>query len=145
MLTTPASVSAQVVPGTDRDTLHWFVSRHVTAGATICTDAHTGYKGIPGVKHLVVNHQAGEYATGPASTNAVEPFWSMLKRGIVGTYHHISVKHLQAYVDAFAGGHSLHRLRTAPQMNKVAAGMVRKHLRYTDLTARLENEAERRP
>ena len=128
-------VSAQVLRSTDRATMHWFVGRHATAGATICTDAHAGYQGIPGVEHHVVNHEAGEYVNGIATTNGVESFWSMLKRGIIGTYHQVSRKHLQSYVVAFAGRHNLRSLGTADQMAAVAAGMTGKRLRYRQLTA----------
>ena len=128
-------ISAQVLHNTDRPTMHWFVGRHATAGATICTDAHAGYQGIPGVEHLVVNHEAGEWCEGIATTNGVESFWSMLKRGIVGTYHQISRKHLQLYVDAFAGRHNMRSLGTADQMAQVARGMAGKRLSYAALTA----------
>ena len=57
---------------------------------------------------LSIYHEAGKYVTElGATTNGVESFWSMLKRGIVGTYHQVSRKHLQAYVDEFAGRHNL--------------------------------------
>lgn len=116
--------------------MHTFVGRHVTAGATICTDAHAGYQGIPGVEHLVVRHDSGEYVTADgATTNGVESFWSMLKRGIIGTYHQVSSKHLQAYVDAFAGRHNVRSLDTAEQMGELASGMAGKRLSYRELIA----------
>ena len=90
-------VSARVLRNTDRTTMHWFVREHTTAGTTTCTDAHAGYQGIPGVEHLVVNHETGEYVTPErATTNGVESFWNLLKRGIVGTYYQVSRKHLQS-------------------------------------------------
>src|SRR5207247_7362431 len=51
--------------------------------------------------HDVVNHRAGEYARGDVTTNTVECFFSILKRGIVGTFHHVSSQHLQRYVTEF--------------------------------------------
>ncbi|MCY3941353.1 MAG: IS1595 family transposase [Gammaproteobacteria bacterium] len=129
-------VSARVLRNTDRATMHWFVSRHATAGATICTDAHAGYQGLDGFEHLVVNHELGEYVTaGGATTNGVESFWSMLKRAIVGTYHQVSRKHLQLYVDAFAGRHNMRSLDTIDQMGRLAAGMAGRRLTYKTLTA----------
>lgn len=126
-------VSAEVLPSTDRNTMHWFVSRHITAGATIYTDAHAGYRGFPGVFHEVVNHEQGEWRRGIAHTNSVESFWSMLKCGIVDTYHQISRRHLQSYGDAFAGRHNMRGLNTADQMAAVARGMAGKRLSYADL------------
>ena len=128
-------ISAQVLHNTDRTTMHWFVSRHATAGATICTDAHAGYRGIRGIRHEVVNHEAGEWVNGLATTNGVESFWSMLKRGIAGVYHSVSRKHLDSYVGAFAGRHNMRSLDTLDQMGSVARGMVGKRLSYRQLTA----------
>jgi transposase-like protein len=51
--------------------------------------------------HSSVNHQLKEYARGNVTTNTVEGFFSILKRGLVGTYHHVSEQHLQRYVDEF--------------------------------------------
>ena len=53
-------------------------------------------------EHESVSHKAGEYVRGDVHTNTIENFWSMLKRGILGIYHHCSPKHLHRYVDEFA-------------------------------------------
>jgi hypothetical protein len=68
------------------------------------TDEHLSYKGLNGVffKHETVNHLGGEYARGPVSTNGIESVWALLKRGIYGTWHQVSVKHLGRYVDEVA-------------------------------------------
>ena len=59
----------------------------------------------------------------------------MLKRAHKGTYHKMSPKHLQRYVDEFAGRHNSRELDTLDQMSAVAKGMDRKRLRYRDLIA----------
>jgi len=51
--------------------------------------------------HEAVNHSAGEYVRGDAHTNTVEGFFSILKRGIIGTFHHVSPQHLQRYCAEF--------------------------------------------
>jgi hypothetical protein len=51
--------------------------------------------------HEVVNHSIDEYVRGEAHTNTVENYFSILKRGIVGTYHHVSPAHLKRYVGEF--------------------------------------------
>ncbi len=59
----------------------------------------------------------------------------MLKRGYHGTYHHFSAKHLQRYVNEFAGRHNIRERDTIEQMQAVVAGLVGKRLLYRDLTA----------
>jgi hypothetical protein len=52
--------------------------------------------------HLTVNHSAGQFSAGKGvHTNGIENFWSVLKRGWIGTYHHWSVKYMQRYIDEF--------------------------------------------
>ena len=65
----------------------------------------------------------------------MESFWSMLKRGYHGTYHHMSPKHLDRYVSEFAGRHNDRESDTIDQMTNMAQGMVGKRLRYKDLIA----------
>lgn len=72
---------------------------------------------------------------GQAHTNGIESFWAMLKRGYHGTFHHFSAKHVQRYVNEFAGRHNIRDRDTLDQMAIVSRGMVGKRLRYADLTA----------
>ena len=126
-------VSARVVEDTSRATLQPFVIEHAQAGATVFTDDHSAYHGLPGVIHETVSHGVSEYVRGMAHTNGVESFWSMLKRGLMGTYHQVSAKHLQRYVNEFSGRHNIRGLDTTDQMGRVAAGMVGKRLKYRQL------------
>ena len=77
----------------------------------------------------------GEYVRGKAHTNGVESFWSMLKRGYIGTYHHMSPQHLQRYVDEFSGRHNVRELNTLQQMGEIVASAANTRLRYKDLVA----------
>ena len=70
-----------------------------------------------------------------AHTNGIESHWALLKRGIVGTYHHISVKHLDRYAAEFEGRHNARPADTIDQIQEVIEGMEGKRLRYQDLTA----------
>ena len=80
------AVSAAVVDNTDAGTLQGFVGDHAADGATVYTDDHGGYKGLL-FDHETVKHSVGEYVNGQASTNGIESFWALLKRGYHGTYH----------------------------------------------------------
>jgi len=71
--------------------------------AKIYTDQHKAYpKATKGFRtHKSVNHGSGEYVRGDVHTNTVEGFFSLLKRGVVGTFHHVSAKHLPLYLAEF--------------------------------------------
>ena len=120
-------VAAKVVKSADKDTLQGFVKDHAAEGATVYTDEAIAYETLP-FDHEAVKHSVGEYVRGQASTNGVKSFWSMLKRGYHGTYHKMSVKHLQRYVTEFAGRHNVRDLDTIRQMAALAHGMNGKQL-----------------
>ena len=90
-------VRAEVVEGTDAETLQGFVADHAAPGATVYTDEAAAYKGMP-FKHESVRHSTGEYVKEMAHTNGMESFWATLKRAHKGVYHKISAKHLESYV-----------------------------------------------
>ena len=127
-------VKAKVVKATDAKTLLKFVADTAADGATVYTDDAAAYKGMP-FDHMSVRHSVGEYVDGMAHTNGIESFWSMLKRAHKGVYHKISAKHLQRYVDEFAGRHGIRERDTLDQMQSVVVGMVGKRLMYRDLVA----------
>jgi len=127
-------VSARTIPNTQTATLQGFVKDHAAPGATVYTDDAKGSEGMP-FDHEAVNHSAGEYVRGMASTQGIESFWAVLKRAYQGTYHHLSVKHLHRYITEFAGKHNLREADTIDIMGAVAAGMVGKRLMYRNLVA----------
>ena len=125
-------VQAEVVEATDKATLQGFVVENTTPDTVVYTDEAMAYSGLPRT-HLAVGHGVGEYVREQAHTNGLESFWSMLKRGYTGTYHHISPKHLHRYVDEFSGRHNVRPLDTIDQMELVARRAAGKQLRYKDL------------
>ena len=127
-------VRAKVVKDTDAKTLQKFVADTAASGATVYTDDAAAYKGMP-FDHESVRHSVGEYVDGMAHTNGIESFWSMLKRAHKGTYHKISPKHLQRYVNEFAGRHGIRERDTLDQMQAVVSGMAGKQLSYKNLVA----------
>ena len=128
-------IAARVVADTDAPTLQGFVREHAAPGATVYTDEAAAYKGMSEFDHEAVNHSVGEYVREMASTNGIESFWAMLKRGHQGIYHKFSPKHLDRYVTEFAGRHNDREADTVDQMAGIVAGMAGKRLRYSDLTA----------
>ena len=106
-------VKAKVIENTDAKTLQKFVADSAADGATVYTDDAAAYKGMP-FDHESVRHNVSEYVRDMAHTNGIESFWSMLKRAHKGVYHKISPKHLQRYVDEFAGRHGVRERDTLP-------------------------------
>lgn len=98
------NVVARVIENTDTATLDHFVRQAVASDVSLlATDEHAGYRLLDrDMPHKVIRHSAGEYVVGAVHTNTIEGFWSLLKRGIVGTYHKVSAKYLPLYVDEFA-------------------------------------------
>ena len=123
-------IVAHPIAFTDKPALQGFVVNATEVGAVVYTDEAAAYEGIPHRSHWTVKHSAGEYVKGMASTNGVESFWALLKRGVDGTHHHVSVKHLGRYVGEFAGRHNLRPLDTDDMMSKMATGSVGKRLSY---------------
>ena len=126
-------IAAEPVQQADKDTLQGFVEDYAVSDAQVYTDEHPSYRGLP--NHQAVKHSVGEYVNGMIHTNGVESFWSMVKRGHMGTYHHMSPKHLHRYVNEFAGRHNDRPSDTIDQMAGIARGMPGKRLRYNDLIA----------
>ncbi len=96
------AIRLQVVRGRDRETLQGFI-RENTAGDTraIYTDELPSYVGVAddNTEHETVKHREKEYVRGEVHTNSLENVWSLLKRSIIGSYHQVSAKHLDAYLD----------------------------------------------
>ena len=68
----------------------------------LCTDQWGGYRGLDrDFPHGVVDHSKGQYVVGAIHTNTIEGFWSIFKRGVVGTFHKVSAKYLPLYVAEF--------------------------------------------
>jgi transposase-like protein len=92
-------VRASVVPSRRKTVLQEEVRKHVTAGAALYSDALMSYDGLAqDYAHQVVDH-ATQYVDGRVHTNGLENFWSLLKRGISGTYVSVEPFHLHRYLD----------------------------------------------
>ena len=95
-------VQCVVVPNTKAATIQPIIYEKVELGSTIYSDEWMAYKGIGAhYNHEVVDHGRGQYTNGKATTNAMEGFWSFLKRGLTGIYHRVTPRHLARYCDEF--------------------------------------------
>jgi transposase-like protein len=95
---------AMPIENVDLVTVQAAIQRHVEIGSTIDTDESGVYTGVHflGFTHGTVNHGAGEYSRDGVTTNSIESVFAVLKRGLIGVYHHASPKHLDRYVDEFS-------------------------------------------
>lgn len=130
---TRKEIIAKVVKNTGAKTLQSIIVKHVAAKSAIFTDENASYKGLKklGYKHHAVNHSKGEYVDGNTTTNGIESFWALFKRGLTGTYHSVSKKHLQKYVDEFGFKASK---GTIPFIEAVCEGANGKAMKYAKLT-----------
>jgi transposase-like protein len=96
-------VRTKKIPTPSKQVLVGLVQDNVHPIATVMTDELAAYESLDKIvkEHHVVNHSAEEWVRGDVHTNNIEGVWSLLKRGIVGSFHKISVKHLDRYLAEF--------------------------------------------
>lgn len=97
------AVVAHVLREADMRTMGFFVRQAVSDKVSlVATDEHSGYVGLsPDFPHESVQHGRGEYVRGLVHTQTIDSFWSLLRRGIMGSFHHVSAKYLPLYVAEF--------------------------------------------
>lgn len=126
-------VVAMTVTGVSIDDLQPIIEEHVAVGAKIMTDEWKAYMQLHRLyEHGVVRHGNGQYVDGEAHTNTLEGFWSLFKRGIVGIYHWVSVKHLDQYVSEFEYRYNSRKLRDGERFER-AVGHLDGRLTYKAL------------
>ncbi len=135
-------VRASVIPNRRKGQVQGEVRKHVEPGAAIFTDELLSYDGLNDeYAHAVINH-AEEYVRGNVHTNGMENFWSLLKRGIGGTYVSVEPFHLFRYVDEQAWrfnnrkGSDNKPMKDAERFNAAASKIVGKRLTYAEVTGK---------
>jgi transposase len=120
-------VKAVVGVNTKASTVLPFINDSVEKGARVITDEYASYTRVSmnGFKHEKIKHKDKQYVVGDVHTNTIEGFWSQLKRSIDGTYHSVSPKYLQRYVDEFAYRYNHRKVGALfPHLLPVAAQLV---------------------
>lgn len=116
------------------------IMRHVDYDSVVCTDEHKAYKNLKQVvsHHDSVQHSQKEWAKGFVHTNSMESVWAVLKRGIHGTFHHVSVKHLGQYANEFAFrlNEGNREVDTVDRMQALFQGMPGKEITYKELVGK---------
>lgn len=119
-------IRCEVVPDVSTPTVLDVIRRNVESGETVITDEYVSYRKVGAEYiHACINHSI-KYVDGEVHTNGVENFWSLLKRGIVGSYHHVSPKYLPLYLDEFVSRFNARHLENGDYVEKVLEGCVAK-------------------
>ena len=95
-------IKAQALKNREEYSVIPFLMKNVKKGSILITDEAPVYKAVLDYKRRSVEHGKKQFAVGNLHTNTIEGFWSQLKRSINGTYHSVSKKYLQTYVDEFS-------------------------------------------
>jgi len=129
-------IRAKVVPDVKRKTLWGPIGQHVAPGSAVYTDPYRAYSGLDGMyAHKTVDH-AVRYVDGRAHTNGLENFWSLLKRGLHGTYVSVEPFHLFRYLDERLFAYNLRGLDDYGRFAAVLRAAAGRRLTYAQLTAR---------
>ncbi|MGA2350389.1 MAG: IS1595 family transposase [Terracidiphilus sp.] len=136
-------VRAQVIPNVKRDTLQAAIISAIEAGSTVYTDSAPAYDNLAMKKfvHETVNH-VEEYVRGQVHTQGIENFWSLLKRGLSGTYVAVEPFHLDRYVDEQAFRYNNRATKDNPLTDAdrfalAVSQIAGKRLTYAELTGKV--------
>jgi transposase-like protein len=130
------AVRSQHIPEVTAKTLRPILAEQMHAASALMTDGEGQYRlvGPMFASHEVVNHSIGEYVRGEAHTNTVEGYFSILKRGIAGVYHHVSQQHLKRYLAEFDFRYNERQalgVADIARATKAVAGVVGKRVTYS--------------
>lgn len=126
-------VSTTVVSSTKSTELKPIIYSMVAKGSIMVTDEWLGYNGLnKDFQHEVLNHKMREYVSNGFHTNSIEGFWSLLKRGIFGTYHQVSPKHLSRYCNEFSYRYNSREIKDTDRFH-ITLGQTEGRLTYKRL------------
>jgi transposase-like protein len=128
-------VRATVVPTRRKQHVQEQVREHVIAGSHVFTDALHSYDGLDqDYVHGVIDH-AEAYVDGQIHTNGIENFWSLLKRGLKGTYVSVQPFHLHRYIDEQVYRYNNRKLDDAGRFIEAVSRIAGRRLTWNELTA----------
>ncbi len=121
------------------ETLKPILKAHVAQDTCVMTDEFGGYKGIGDhfVEHGQVVHSRKEYVRGKIHTNTIENYFSIVKRGLVGTFHHVGPQHLKRYIGEFDFRYNNRKITDSERTVVALKGIAGKRLMYTATSKRI--------
>lgn len=117
----------------DNRTVGPYIHQHIHPASRLVTDGAQHYKHPPVAKHESVDHSKFEWSRGDVHTNTLEGFFSVFKRGLVGTYQHVDAKHLHRYLAEFDFRYNNRKalgIEDQERANNALTGIVGKRLTY---------------
>ena len=136
---TGSRIRVKVIDNTKKKTVQSEVRQHVLAGSAIFTDALLSYEGLNEFQHEVVDH-AVEYVRGDVHTNGLENFWSLVKRGLKGTYVSVEPFHLFRYLDEQVFRYNNRKLNDGERFDIAVREIVGKRLTWDQLTGKRSDD-----
>jgi transposase-like protein len=115
------------------------IASHVEPNAAMMTDEYPAYRAIGLANHQTVNHSRDEYVRGEVHVNTAEGFFALLKRGIMGTYHHISKGHMSRYCDEFSFRYTTRTIADGERAVLAVQGGEGKRLTYREPAGASQN------
>jgi transposase-like protein len=138
LLKRDGDVRAAVAPSRKKRPIHDHITANVKPGATLYTDEHNAYDGLPNdIARQMVNHLEA-YVDGRVHTNGMENFWSLLKRTLKGTYVSVDPMHLFRYLDEQCFRFNKRRLTDAERFVIVLGQTIGRRLTYDELTGTVD-------
>ena len=130
------NIRVSVSPNNDRKSLHGFIRAHAPNPARVMTDEWQAYRGIADADttHETVEHGAREYVRGDVHTNGIEGAFGLFKRAVVGSFHQVSRKHLDRYLDEFEFRYN-NRKNAYLFRDTLRRLVTSEHIEYKELTA----------
>lgn len=127
-------IKTEVIPNVESDTIVPIAEKWVEKGAIMVTDELKSYRALSeNYFHIAVDHSAGQYTSGAFSSNGVENFWSLFKRGIIGIYHQVSPKHLHRYSTEFSYRYNTRKDSANERFQSTIKNANTARLKYKDL------------
>jgi transposase-like protein len=134
-------VRAKHLPNVQKETLHNEIRESVELGSHLFTDQAAGYRGLKKrYFHKIINHVRA-YVRGNVHTNGLENFWSLLKRGIKGTYVSVEPAHLKRYVDEQVFRFNERKGDDASRFLKATRSVIGRRLTYAQLIGEVQQTA----
>lgn len=138
---TGSKVRTKIVDNTRKKALQSEIREHVLVGSAIFTDALKSYQGLDEFQHEVVDH-AVEYVRGEVHTNGMENFWSLLKRGINGTYISVEPFHLFRYLDEQVFRYNHRKMNDGERFDLAVRAAIGKRLTWDQLTGKIDSASQ---